>query len=100
MEVALNLIQGRNVNFLIYLLYFLFLAWTTTAKLQGFDPWFDKELIDGATPAFLVHIAYTNMIIRLKDVDLKMDTMIKFMMRTYKIRVLQFKHDISGEERC
>ena len=91
LEVALNLTKGSNLNYLIYLSYFLFLAWTTIAKLQGFDPWFSKEFIEGATPAFLVHIAYTNMMLRQKDVDLKMDTMMKFMTKAYNIRVLQFK---------
>ena len=90
-EVALNLTQGRNINFLIYLLYFLFLTWTTLARLQGWDPLISHDYIDGATPAFLVHIAYTNMAFRLHDVDLKMDTMIKFMMKAYDINVLQFK---------
>ena len=94
MEVALNLIQGRNINFLIYLSYFLFLSWTTLARLQGFDPFFSQEFIDGTTPAFLVHIAYTNMILRLKDVDLKMDTMMMFMSKAYDIRILQL--DIEG----
>lgn len=91
LEVALNLTKGRNLNYLIYLSYFLFLTWTTISRLQGFDPWFSKEFVDGATSAFLVHIAYTNMILRQKDVDLKMDTMMKFMSKAYNIRVLQFK---------
>lgn len=97
-EVALNLTQGRNINFLIYLLYFLFLTWTTLTRLQGWDPLINQEFIDGATPAFLVHIAYTNMAFRLHDVDLKMDTMIKFMMKAYDIRVLQFKQNDNGKD--
>lgn len=92
-EVALNLTQGKNINFLIYMLYFLFFSWTTLARLQGFDSLFSKELIEGATPAFLVHIAYTNMIVRLKDVDLKMDTMMDFMSKAYDIRILQLKNE-------
>ncbi len=88
-EVALNLTQGKNINFLIYMFYFLFISWTTLARLQGFDPLFSKELIEGATPAFLVHIAYTNMVIRFKDVDLKMDTMMDFMSKAYNIKILQ-----------
>lgn len=98
LEVALNLTKGRNLNYVIYLSYFFFLAWTTIARLQGFDPWFSKEFIDGATPAFLVHIAYTNMILRQKDVDLKMDTMMKFMSKAYNIRVLQFKQNDNGKD--
>lgn len=98
LEVALNLAKGRNLNFMIYFSYFIFLAWTTVARLQGFDPWFSKEFIDGATPAFLVHIAYTNMILRKKDVDLKMDTMMKFMSKAYNIRVLQFKQNDNGKD--
>lgn len=98
LEVALNLTKGRNLNYLIYLSYFIFLAWTTVARLQGFDPWFSKEFIDGATPAFLAHIAYTNMILRQKDVDLKMDTMMKFMSKAYNIRVLQFKQNDNGKD--
>ena len=96
-EVAMNLTQGKNINFLIYILYFLFLTWTTLARLQGFDPFFCQEFIDGATPAFLVHIAYTNMILRLKEVDLKMDTMMMFMSKAYDIRILQL--DIEGVKR-
>lgn len=88
-EVALNLTQGKNINFLIYMMYFLFLSWTTLARLQGFNPLFNHEFIEGGTPAFLVHIAYTNMILRLKDVDLKIDTMMTFMSKAYNIRILQ-----------
>ena len=88
-EVALNLTQGKNINFLIYMFYFLFLSWTTLARLQGFDSLFSKEMIEGATPAFLVHIAYTNMFVRFKDVDLKMNTMMNFMTKAYDIRILQ-----------
>lgn len=91
LEVALNISQGRNINFIIYLAYFLFLSWTTVARLQGFNPWFNSDFIAGATPAFLVHIAFTNMVIRLKEVDLKTDTMMKFMSRAYNIRVLELK---------
>jgi hypothetical protein len=87
-EVALNLTQGKNINFLIYLLYFGFLSWTTFARLQGLDPLISPDLIEGATPAFLVHIAYTNMVLRYKEVDLKMDTMMSFMSRAYDIKVL------------
>lgn len=96
-EVALNLTQGRNINFLIYLSYFVFFTWITLARLQGFDPFFSQDFIDGATPAFLIHIAYTNMIIRLKDVDLKMDTMMMFMSKAYDIRILQL--DMEGVKR-
>ena len=88
-EVALNLTQGKNINFLIYMSYFLFLTWTVLAKLQGFDPLINQDLIEGATPAFLVHIAYTNMVLRLKEVDLKRDTMMMFMSKAYDIRILQ-----------
>lgn len=88
-EVALNLTQGRNINFIIYFLYFIILSWTTVARLQGFDPLFSNDFIEGATPAFLVHIAYTNMVVRLKEVDLKMDTMMKFMTKAYNIKILQ-----------
>jgi len=87
-EVALNLTQGKNINYLIYMSYFVYLTWISLAKLQGFDPFFSQAFIDGATPAFLVHIAYTNMIIRLKEVDLKTDTMMMFMSKAYDIRVL------------
>ncbi len=88
-EVAFNLTQGKNINFLIYLMYFLFLSWTTLARLQNFDSLFSQELIEGAKPAFLVHIAYTNMILRFKDVDLKIDTMMLFMSKAYNIKILQ-----------
>lgn len=94
-EVALNLTQGKNINFLIYMFYFLFISWTTLARLQGFDSLFSKELIEGATPAFLVHIAYTNMVIKLKEVDLKMGTMMDFMSKAYDIRILQLKNENS-----
>ena len=100
LEVALNITQGRNINFIIYLAYFLFLSWTTVARLQGLNPWFNSDFIAGATPAFLVHIAFTNMVIRLKEVDLKTDTMMKFMSRAYNIRVLELKDlnpNVSGE---
>lgn len=90
-EVALNLTQGKNINFLIYMFYFLFISWTTLARLQEFDSLFSKDLIEGATPAFLVHIAYTNMVVKLKDVDLKMGTMMDFMSKAYDIRILQLK---------
>lgn len=99
LEVALNLTKGGNLNYLIYLSYFLFLVWTTVARLQGFDPWFSKEFVDGATSAFLVHIAYTNIMLRKKDVDLKMDTMMMFMSKAYNIRVLQFKQDDYGKDK-
>lgn len=92
-EVALNLTQGKNINFLIYMFYFLFITWTTLARLQGFDSLFSKELIEGTTPAFLVHIAYTNMVVKLKDVDLKMGTMMDFMSKAYDIRILQLKNE-------
>lgn len=97
-EVALNFTQGKNINFLIYMFYFLFITWTTLARLQGFDSLFSKELIDGAAPAFLVHIAYTNMIVKLKDVDLKMNTMMDFMSKAYDIRILQLKTENGRNE--
>lgn len=71
--------------------YFLFISWTTLARLQEFDSLFSKDLIEGATPAFLVHIAYTNMVVKLKDADLKMGTMMDFMSKAYDIRILQLK---------
>lgn len=99
LEVALNIIKGRNINFLVYMMYVLFLSWTTIARLQGFDPWFSQDFIDGAMPAFLVHIAYTNMMLRQKEVDLRMDTMMKFMIKSYDIKVLQLNIDDIANEK-
>lgn len=99
LEVALNIIKGRNINFLVYMMYVLFLSWTTIARLQGFDPWFSQDFIGGAMPAFLVHIAYTNMMLRQKEVDLRMDTMMKFMIKSYDIKVLQLNIDDIANEK-
>jgi len=80
-ELALYVINKNNVNFLIYLAYFIFLAISGFMQIQ-----YEKSLIttniDGAIlKAFLVFIAYSNMISKSKDVEIKAKPLLDKMLR-------------------
>lgn len=73
--------QKNNVNFCIYLFYFIYLLFTAFSKIQYGKPIFNVEIDLAVLQSFLVFIAFSNMVTKSKDVNLAID----------KILVLYFK---------
>lgn len=61
-------ICGKNVNMIVYTLYFFFLSLITVYSCLD-KHLFDSGIDNAIKSAFLIHIAYTNMVAKVKDVD-------------------------------
>lgn len=70
-ELALYVINKNNVNFLIYLAYFIFLTISGFMQIQYNEPLITVNIDAAILKAFLVFIAYSNMISKSKDVEIK-----------------------------
>ncbi len=83
LELALYVINKSNVNFLIYLAYFLYLSVSGFMQIE-YNESFITTSVDGAIlKAFLVFIAFTNMVSKSKEVEVEakplLDKMIRLM---------------------
>lgn len=65
--------QKNNINFCIYLFYFIYLLFTAFSKIQYSKPIFNAEIDLAVLQSFLVFIAFSNMITKSKDVNLAID---------------------------
>jgi hypothetical protein len=69
LDLALYVLHKKNITFLIYLAYFAFMAITGFKQIQ-YNTYFISSEIDAAvTMAFLLFIAYTNMISKSLEID-------------------------------
>ena len=75
--------QKENINCLIYMAYLVFLAVSTTKHyLMEPSSYLVSEGIDMAvTKAFLIHIAFTNMVARRKEIKFKTAGMMEYVIR-------------------
>ena len=69
-QLAFYLVHPSNMVFLVYLIYFVYLA-VSGFRLIQCENYLFSETIDAAIlKAFLVYIAYTNMIIKAKETEI------------------------------
>lgn len=80
-ELALYVINKNNVNFLIYLAYFMFLTISGFMQIQYDEPLITASIDGAILKAFLVFIAYSNMISKSKDVEVKTKPLLNKMIR-------------------
>lgn len=70
-DLSLYILHPKNVSFILYLLYFVYLAVSGFMQLQ-YNGYFINKEIDGAIlKAFLLFIAYTNMIVKSREVNVQ-----------------------------
>lgn len=79
--------QKENINCLIYMAYLFFIGISTTHQyLMDSSPYLVSEGVDSAvTKAFLIHIAFTNVVARWKETILKTEGVIHYIDRMYKV---------------
>lgn len=70
-ELALYVISKNNVNFLIYLAYFVYLSISGFMQIQYNEPLITSDIDGAILKAFIVFIAFSNMINKSKDVEIK-----------------------------
>lgn len=63
------LINAKNVNFFVYFFYFCFLAYTSAASCFNIFL-ISKESDIALKGAFIIHIAFVNMMAKAKDIDI------------------------------
>lgn len=80
-ELALYLINRHNINFLIYLAYFLFLTISGLKQIEYNTPLLTAEYDAAIMKAFLVFIAYSNMITKSKDVEIQIKPLFNKMIK-------------------
>ena len=80
--------RKENINCLIYMAYLVFITVSTGRYfLSAEPPYLFSEGVDSAiTKAFLVHIAFTNMVTRWKEIKLKAGEAME-----YVIKIMQMK---------
>ena len=85
-DLAVYLIHPRNVIFILYLLYFIFLIISGYLQIQSDSYLVSKDFDAAVLKAFLVFIAFTNMKIKAQEADLDVKDLLR---RT----LLLFVHD-------
>lgn len=81
------ILDASNIKFLIYLVYFIFLALSGYMHLQNKASLISPDFDEAVLKAFLVFIAYSNVVRHYKDVQFDIRTFI------VKIFKLMFTHD-------
>ena len=90
-ELALYIIEPTNINFLIYLAYFVFLVISGFMHFQYNATLVNKDIDDAVLKAFLVFIAYSNVVKNHGSMDFKLNTFVG------KVFKLIFTHDDNKE---
>ena len=90
-ELALYIIEPTNINFLIYLAYFVFLAISGFMHFQYNATLVNKDIDDAVLKAFLVFIAYSNVVKNHGIMDFELNTFVG------KVFKLVFTHDGNKE---
>lgn len=80
-ELALYVINKNNVNFIIYLVYFIFLTMSGFMQIQYNEPLITIDIDSAILKAFLVFIAFSNMVNKSKDVEIKTKPLLSKMIR-------------------
>ncbi|OCW92308.1 hypothetical protein A9168_16595 [Macellibacteroides sp. HH-ZS] len=80
-ELALYVIHKKNVNFLIYLTYFIFLSISGYLQIQNNDSLITDSIDAAILKAFIVFLAFTNMVSKSRDVELDVKTLLDKMIR-------------------
>lgn len=80
-ELALYVINKNNVNFLIYLVYFLFLSISGFMQIQYNEPLITTDIDSAILKAFLVFIAFSNMVNKSKNIEIKVKPLLSKMIR-------------------
>jgi len=70
-ELALYVISKNNVNFFIYLAYFVYLSLSGFMQIQYNEPLITANIDGAILKAFIVFIAFSNMVSKSKDVEIK-----------------------------
>jgi hypothetical protein len=80
-ELALYLVHKNNVNFFIYLLYFVFFSLSGLIQIQYDTPFISANIDTVILNAFLVFMAYSSMAIESKIVEIKAKPLIEKMIK-------------------
>lgn len=86
-DLAKYILHPRNLSFLFFLLYFIYLSVSGFIQLQYNGFLISKEIDAAILRAFLVFIACTNMISKSREVDIQAKDLLKRML------CLMFEHD-------
>lgn len=90
-ELALYIVEPTNINFLIYLAYFVFLAISGFMHFQYNATLVNKDIDDAVLKAFLVFIAFSNVVKNHGSMDFRLNTFVG------KVFKLIFTHDGNKE---
>lgn len=71
LDLALYVVHKNNIIFLIYTAYFVFFAISGFMEIQYNGAWISQNLDKAVLKAFLVFIAYSNMVSKSKEVEIK-----------------------------
>jgi hypothetical protein len=92
LDLVLYVLQKKNMTFLIYLAYFVFMAITGFKQIQYATFFISSDIDAAVTRAFLIFIAYTNMISKSSEVDINSKELL-----TKIVRLLLSKNKPLGE---
>jgi len=80
-ELALYVINKNNVNFLIYLTYFLYLSISGFMQIQYNESLITTNIDGAILKAFLVFIAFSKMVSKSKNIEIKAKPLLNKMIR-------------------
>lgn len=85
LALAFYVLQGKNLNFIVYLAYLSFHFCLAIFKFQNIGDMtvFSSSIDPIITYSFLVHIAFTNMVAKKKDTDIKLEPMLQYLDKSF-----------------
>jgi len=85
------LFHKNNLNYLILLIYLLFLIYSSFYSLQNHETLFGKDIDLAITKAFLVYIGFTNLVKRTQKADFSVFKIYDFCKEIVFVRLISFK---------
>lgn len=79
-DLSMYILHPKNLLFILFFAYFLYLAISGFIQIQYKDYLIDKEIDGAILKAFLVFIAYSNMVVKSRDVDIQAKDLLKKML--------------------
>ena len=92
-ELAIYVINGRNINLLICLLYFIYLGISGFLMIQYNIPLIDDKVDNAILKAFLVYLAFFGIVKAYKDKDVTTNTLAKKML-TIVLATSSYSNDV------
>lgn len=79
-DLSKYILHPRNLSFILYFIYFVYLSLSGLMQLQYKSNLISEEIDEAISKAFLVYIAFTNMVTKSHEVDIQSAGLLKRML--------------------